>query len=85
MTQQHLNEVKRECFAEVIKFADELEDEGLKCRIARNPLSVSIVVYKQKDYRFFFIFDEYDTTLEAGQEFHKQFNKFKISCKNKES
>ena len=80
MTQQHLNEVKRECFADVIKFADELEGDGRFCAIGRT--RDGIEVYSHINY-FIFMFSNYDTTLEAGQEFYKQFNKFKqqFSCK----
>jgi hypothetical protein len=78
MTQQHLNEVKRECFAEVIKFADELEDDYRVCHVTRYKFLIEMLCDNE---RFFFDFSNYDTTLEAGQEFHKQFNRFKKQCK----
>ena len=80
MTQEYLNQVKRECFAEVIKFADELETEEIHLIITRSRSFISAKSNKL-NIDFFFEFYQYDTTLEAGQEFHKQFNKFKISCK----
>lgn len=86
MTQQHLNEVKRECFAEVVKFADELEAEGIEVFVSRGKYSIGLHVHPYCDDTvlpncFSFRMKDYDTTFEAGQEFYKQFNRFKISCK----
>ena len=78
MTQQHLNEVKRECFAEVVKFADELEDDGNLIAVSRTPSSIKVHFYF---ISFSFDFAQYDTTAHATREFHKQFNKFKSQCK----
>lgn len=79
MTQEQINTIKRECFPDLVKLADELEDKGYYVKVGRNIRSITLNSYDSvfNENSFCFIILGYDTIREANTAFQKQLKQFR--------
>lgn len=80
MTQQDINTIKRECFPDLVKLADELEEKGYFVNITRSAGYLSLLcgmntILNGKEFSFMAY--RYDTIREANTAFQKQLKAFR--------